>query len=519
MAASVTPVGIDLGTTRTVVATVDSRNVPQTVRNADGDATTPSAILIEGRNVTVGKEAIKAVATDPELVARFVKREMGNRQYSFNSGVKKYPAEMLQSFILRRVASDAAAALARPVRDVVITVPAFFNEPKRQATIDAGMLADLNVLAIVNEPTAAAIAYGHSAGQLDHTGGFKTAQKVLVYDLGGGTFDVSLLSIRRREFETLAIDGNARLGGLDWDLCVAEWLAEQFQSVCGLRMDATHPAYPELLTEAEELKHALSVRPKVPVRIKVDSNVLKTELTREQFDDLTAHLLDRTRFTIRKLLEDAKQKWSDIDRVLLVGGSTRMPQVVRMLRELSGAQIDQTVSPDEAVAHGAAIYARSQIPESRRSPADAPELSVTDVTAHPLGVLGKDLQTGRPRGKVIIEKNTPLPAERSARFPTVQDGQANVVIRVIEGGDIRGLHATPIGIFRVEDLPPGLPAGSPIDVTLKYTDDGIIEAFARVLKTGQSARIRIERQGGLSDQEKVNWKSEADDLLQSLGLG
>ena len=526
-------IGIDLGTTRSVVATLDAHGSPKTLPNSEGNQVTPSAVLFEDNEVIVGDEALKAVEAYPEKVALHVKREVGNEDYLMQTDNAAYPAEVIQSFILGKLRRDAERALGHEVQEAVITVPAFFNEPRRRATIDAGLLAGLNVRAVVNEPTAAALAFFESNGvridgQLD-----LAKETILVYDLGGGTFDASLLVAERQSINVIAIDGNSRLGGVDWDQCLADWLAEQFTQKLGVSPADLQSEAAFFLREAEAIKHTLSAKKKTNARIRLMNHVLQCEVTRDLFNELTAHLLDRTRFTIKKLLEAADKSWHDIDHVLLVGGSTRMPQVAEMLQRESSMNVNQSVSPDQSVAQGAALWGailadektlkgktQNKVPglESASQKHTPSRLSVSDVNAHHLGILGVELATGRPQSEVMIPRNTSLPAKRAMRFETIRDNQDSVVVRVVEGGDHRGAGATLIGSFVVQDLPMGLPKGSPVDVRLKYNRNGIIEAEAVVAKTGRANHIRIDRKSGLSENQLKHWQDLTEDIQDALGL-
>ena len=492
-------VGIDLGTTRSVIAHVDQRGQPYTIQNSEGDSTTPSAVLFESEGISVGKEAIKAVALLPEQVACFAKREMGNDVYSHTLNGQVYPPEMIQSLILGRLRRDAEAKLGCPVHQAVITVPAYFNEPKRRSTMDAGLLAGLDVKAVINEPTAAAIAYG-----IDKQRGEKESQTILVYDLGGGTFDASIVNVDGTKINVVATDGNAMLGGMDWDKCLSRWIDAQFSLKHNLRPSAAKSGEQFLWREAEELKHSLTSRKRVSVRAAYEGHVLQSVMTREEFEEITAHLLDRTRFTIRKLVADAGLTWIEIDKIILVGGSTRMPQVRGMLLRESGMEPDYSVSADEAVAHGAAIYAATLNARDRTElELPEPEIRITDVNAHNLGVLGVDKKTGRSCNHVMIARNTRLPASHANRFETIHDNQPSVAVEVIEGGDARGRHATRIGRCVVHDLPPNLPAGTPVDVEFRYDTDGLINVKASLPTCGQKADLRIDRASGLSNEERA----------------
>ena len=501
-------VGIDLGTTRSVIAHVDFMGDVKTIPNSEGDLITPSAVLFEEAGVTVGKEAVKALAVTPAQVALHAKREMGNKSFSKVINGQSYPPEMIQSFVLGKLRRDASVKLGTDVTKVVITVPAYFNEPKRRSTLDAGMLAGLDVRAVINEPTAAAIAFG-----VDRISRIVGLQTVLVYDLGGGTFDVSVVQVEGKKINVLATDGNALLGGIDWDKCLMRWLDAQFSLKYSIKPSESEIGIEFLRKEAEDLKHSLSTRAKVNVRLTYQGKPLKTEITRAEFEEMTAHLLDRSRFTVRKVMKDSGIEWIELDRILLVGGSTRMPMVTEMLKKESGIDPDASVSADEVVAHGAAIYA-STLLESTDTEGGLDFPSITDVNAHNLGVLGTEKATGRRVGHVMIPRNTPLPASQVTRFQTIRDNQPSVAVEVIEGGNSSGLNATPIGRCVIDKLPPNLPAGTPVDVAFRYDTDGLIHIEAIMPSTGQRTEMTIDRAAGMSGDEK----DKMQDVYDALGL-
>jgi len=486
--------GIDLGTTRSVVAFVDSNGKPETIRNREGDLTTPSVVLFEDSGLTVGKEALKAASTLPGKVASFVKREMGKENYSVQFGGDFYSPELISAAVLERMRLDAEAKFGCKVQQAVVSVPAYFDESKRLATINAGLLAGLDVLAIINEPTAAALAFAGSVIPPEDNAGHHelSGDTILVYDLGGGTFDVSVVKLEGNDFVVQATDGNARLGGLDWDKCLADWLDSQFEATHSVRPSETLPGKMMLMREAEEIKHSLTARQKCRVRLAWEGLHLNVLITRTEFEDLTAHLLDRTCFTVRHLFQENQIAWTDIDRVVLVGGSTRMPQVREALLRESGKLPEFTVSADEAVAHGAAIYAEATfgMPDGEDS---QHTLKVTDVNAHDLGVLGHDRETSRRCNHTMIKRNTALPVSHMARFDTIRENQRSVVVEIVEGGDRRGVHSNKLGRFVVDKLPVGLPEGTPVDVLFRYDRDGLITVEACLPTANRYGKLTIDR--------------------------
>jgi molecular chaperone DnaK len=498
-------VGIDLGTTLSVVAHLDALGRPCTILNSEGDPTTPSAVLFDKASVVVGKEALKAAALEPQRIAQFAKRDMGAEHYGRPVNGEYLPPEVIQSLILETV------------RHAVITVPAYFNEPRRKATQDAGRLAGLEVLDIINEPTAAAILFGYQEGFLARGGHDRGPEIILVYDLGGGTFDVTLMQIDGQHYITRATAGDVCLGGLDWDRRLADYIAEQFQARHRGADPRQHPAALErLMREAEEVKHALTARREVTATFEHAGEGVRLNVTREQFESMTADLLQRTLFTVRQLLRETGVGWKDITRLLLVGGSTRMPMVQRALEEESGRPVDRSVSADEAVAHGAALYAGLLLADPQHAPSD---VRITNVNSHSLGVLAQEQRTGRPRNAVIIARNTALPVTQCKMFRTLKPNQRDVAVTVIEGGDASGRDSTPIGTCVVDRLPPNLPAGTPVEVFFSYGRDGRLTVHSRLPGAGREATLTIDRKSGLSDAKLRHWQHRLRGGDESLCIG
>lgn len=498
-------IGIDLGTTYSVVATLDAQGRPMTVQNAEGDSTTPSVVLFERSEIIVGREAVKLAAHEPDAVAAYAKRDIGASRFGRALRGTHLPPEVVQSFVLDKLRHDAELKLGE-IRDVVITVPAYFNEPRRKATQDAGRLANLNVLDIINEPTAAAISYGVAQGFLTGEGEAKSDEMVLVYDLGGGTFDVTLMHLQGHNYTALATAGDVFLGGLDWDRRIIDFVAERFIEEHGdgdPREDAS--ALIRLAKEAEDAKRALTAREEVKISFEHDGKLLRAPLSRRQFELITKDLLERTRFTTRTVLRDANKEWKDVSRLLLVGGSSRMPMVTTMLTKESGLTPDRSLAADEAVAHGAAIYAGFLQAGHGESVQVSAVGKITNVSSHDLGVMGTEAATGRPRRRVIIARNTKLPAKGGGRFATQKDNQKSVVVKIVEGGDDSGKNSTPIGVCKVTDLPPNLPSKTPVDVVFKYEENGRITVRARLAEADRDATLEITRDSGLTEEDLEMW--------------
>ncbi|HET6879698.1 MAG TPA: Hsp70 family protein [Pirellulales bacterium] len=497
-------VGIDLGTTYSAASWLQESGKTTMIPNSEGDILTPSVVLFDDKEVLVGKEAKKTGSLKPTRYAECVKRDMGNAVYSRPICGEYMPPEVIQAWVLKKLKADIVRTLGPDFR-AVITVPAFFDEPRRKATADAGSMAALPVLDVVNEPTAAALAFGEELGYLTKTGDVREPLKVLVYDLGGGTFDVTLLDMRSGDLRTLATDGDVRLGGRDWDMRLADHVADAF--VREHREDPrTNPAsLQRLLNEVEEAKRTLSARQNATIRIDHAGSSTTVKVTRELFEQLTADLLERTSYTTRQVLGVAGLSWADVNRILLVGGATRMPMVGRMLEQLSGKKPDQNVHPDEAVARGAAIYAGYLLatqPDSLKPPA----FTVTNINSHSLGIEGVEPATSRKRNVIVIPRNTPLPAKVKERFVTKTENQRSIVVQVLEGESSTPSECTAIGRTSLRDLPPGLPAGWPVEIIYEYETNGRLKVSAAVPGANREVKLELEREGALSDERMARWK-------------
>jgi molecular chaperone DnaK len=499
-------IGIDLGTTNSVAAWIDDAGRSEIVPNAEGDLLTPSVVLFDDSEIVVGKPARSASTIHPELVAEWVKRDMGARAYSRAIRGEYLPPEVIQSCILRKLRADVADRLG-PEGSVVITVPAYFDEPRRKATADAGEMAGLNVLDIVNEPTAAALAFGEIHGYLTDRGEVREEMTVLVYDLGGGTFDVTLLKLSAGDVRTLATDGDVQLGGHDWDLRLVDYVAQEFKRREGVDPRDDPSAFRRLYGLAEEAKHTLSARTRTSIRVDFGGKSSDVEITRDKFEELTADLLERTAHTTRALVRAAGLDWRDVSRLLLVGGATRMPMVVRMLYDQTGLEPDRTVNPDEAVARGAAIYAGYLLAQGDET-RPGPDFLVTNVNAHGLGVEGIEPETMRKTNVVLIPRNTPLPARFTERFTTKREGQRSIVVQVLEGESSLPDECTPIARTVIRDLPPDLPQGWPIEVTFEYGTNGRLSVKAVVPGKEREVllELAVERDSGLSEEQVARWK-------------
>lgn len=493
------PIGIDLGTTYSCVAYVQRDGRTSMIRNSKGQTLTPTVVLFEDREIIVGRDAKQEGSHKIDRYAECVKRDMGSPIYARPIRGSFLRPEVIQAYVLKELRADAARILG-PDLVAVITVPAFFDEPRRKATQDAGNIAGLPVLDIVNEPTAAALAFGEILGYLTPTGNVARPMTVLVYDLGGGTFDVTLLAMEPGHFRTLATDGDVHLGGRDWDLALATYVAQEFKRLYREDPLENPTSRQQLLRAAEDAKHTLSLRQATTVQIEHVGVRASIPVTRQLFEELTAFLLLRTEVTTRQLLETAGVRWQDVDEVLLVGGATRMPMVRDLLKRLSGKEPEHRVHPDEAVARGAAIYAR-WLMDTGRASGRLSQTRIINISSHSLGIEGVDPRTRLPCNAILIPRHTPLPAVYSKRFVTEQANQDSVKIRVLEGESNDPDACIQIGRASIQNLPAGLPAQWPIDVTFEYATNGRLKVQARVYRTDRYVELELHRQGMLSAEE------------------
>lgn len=497
-------IGIDLGTTYSVVAHVDGQGRPTSIINAAGDILTPSVVLFDHDGPVVGKQAVLAAAMDPDKVAECVKRDMGAKHFRRKIGGESLPPEVISSIILKNLRADAERKLG-PISRAVITVPAYFDESRRRATMDAGRMAGLQVLDILNEPTAAAIAYGYQEGFLDRDSMVKGERplKVLVYDLGGGTFDVTIVELGAQSFKALATDGDVRLGGKDWDEKLIEIAAEKFKAQHGQDPRANPETLQELSLSAENAKKTLTELSKATMVVNHLGQRMRVEVTRREFEDTTAPLLLRTRTTTEIVVMQAGLSWDEIDLFLLVGGSTRMPQVHRMLKDLTGRDPDRSVSVDEAVAHGAALYA--ELMAKKGVPDEPPAFTVKNVNSHSLGVSGMEPGTGRRINAIVVPKNSPLPHAAARRFKTAKPNQPNVRIVVLEGESEEPDACAQVGVCLIRDLPPNLPAGWPVEVRFAYRENGRLQVAGKLVGHDSSVTVDFVRDNSLSDDDLMLW--------------
>jgi len=491
-------VGIDLGTTYSALAVVDEYGKAIILKNADGQITTPSAVFFDAPNFVVGETALQSTITDPDRVVQFVKRFMGQPDYRVHVEGTAYSPEFVSALILRKIVQDASMEMDEPITKAVITVPAYFTENQRHATLEAGRMAGLEVLRIINEPTAAALSYGiNRRGQ---------ARTFLVYDLGGGTFDVTVLAVSDDELNVLATGGDHRLGGKDFDDRIMNYIEDEIKDRYKVDISGDKEIEAELRLKSEAAKRQLTGRAQVPISLKVpkrdaDDNEgksipVKIELTRDSFNAISADLLGRTEMLLESVLTKAGLEWNQIDEVLCVGGSSRMPMVSEMLYRISGKK-PLLHDPDECVAKGAAIQAALLSKDE-----SLPHVSVGHVLSHSLGVAV--VSNGKAVIDHIIPSLTRLPCtQRREGYTTTVDEQTLVQIRVYEGEstDPQSYGKGPIGTFNLDTNPPR-PQGQPkLSVEFRCDENGRITALARDVDTAKENYITITLRGSRSEAE------------------
>ncbi|HJN73226.1 MAG TPA: Hsp70 family protein [Myxococcota bacterium] len=520
--------GIDLGTTFSAMAYVDRFGKPNIIPNGDGHSTTASVIHFYDRNAcVVGEEAVKMVVVDPTNVVRFIKRSMGDTDFVLDFFGVSYTPQELSAFILKKLKNDAEEALGKPVDHCVITVPAYFNSSQRGATAEAGKIAGFNVLSIINEPTAAAIALG-----LAHLG---KNRRMLVFDLGGGTFDVTVMEIRGTTLRTLASDGNAELGGKDWDDRLLSHVAEQFRDKFGLDPRDDPLPYQELYERCLHAKISLSTKPRAVIPVNFRGHRMVVQVTRAEFEEMCSDLFEQCIDTSKIVMDKSKITWDAVDEIVLVGGSTRMPMIRDNLVALSGGKpVSKGINPDEGVALGAALAGvfrhqpnhtalkahRASITRARRGtsktlppvpkrtarlkpvsapkPAGLQKLTVQDASSHAMGIVVLDARHNE-RVVNLIPESSPLPVEKRGRFAYAYDNMTAVRVEVTEGTGVARGEVTVIGEVILEKLPPRV-RGTPIDVIYRYTENQILEVHVIDVETRALRQARLNLKGSLDSQ-------------------
>lgn len=487
-------IGIDLGTTNSAVAVLEGKE-PKIITNPEGNRTTPSVVAFKDGEIQVGEVAKRQAITNPNTIVS-IKRHMGEADYKVKVGDKEYTPQEISAFILQYIKKFSEDYLGEEVKDAVITVPAYFNDAQRQATKDAGKIAGLNVQRIINEPTASALAFGLNKDQ---------DEKVLVYDLGGGTFDVSVLQLGDGVFQVLSTNGDTHLGGDDFDHRIMDWLIKNFKDENGVDLSKDKMAMQRLKDAAEKAKKDLSGVSSTHISLPFISAGeagplhLEADLTRAKFDELTADLVEKTKVPFDNALKDAGLTVNDIDKVILNGGSTRIPAVQKAVKEWAGKEPDHSINPDEAVAMGAAI-------QGGVISGDVKDIVLLDVTPLSFGI-----ETMGGVFTKLIDRNTTIPTSKSQIFSTAADNQPAVDVHVLQGERPMAADDKTLGRFELTDIPPA-PRGVPqIQVTFDIDKNGIVNVSAKDMGTGKEQKITIKSSSGLSDEEIKRMQKDAEE--------
>jgi molecular chaperone DnaK len=502
-------VGIDLGTTFSTLAHLNEEGDPVPITNDEGQVETPSLVLLaHNGHVIVGPSRTRAAMEDPVNVVERVKRHMGDAEFKRTFDGREITPEFLSALILKKLRQDGEKRIGK-IGNAVITVPYYFNDARRKATEDAGRIAGIHVIDIINEPTAATLTYAWHRGELGATGKDVKPHQAMVYDLGGGTFDVTVVRYTPTHFQVLATDGDVHLGGIDWNDRLVDYVAGQFQSRHGSDPRTSPPTLQMLRHDCDVAKIALSEHSQTMVTCRHDHKTISVPITRDQFEEMTADLLQRTVDTSELVLEQAKVKLGDLDAIVLVGGSTLMPKVVKALKQLTGIEPFRELSPHTAVAQGAAIHAAILEAKYRGETTELTDrirkrlsgVKQDEVNSHGLGVAAKNPKSGKVINHIMIPRNTKLPVEAKQSFVTIEPNQQRVTIKVLEGDAPDPAACSLVGNCRITDLPKELPKGSPIEVTYAFDKSGRIRVTARDKTGGKEAAIEIERRSGLNEAQ------------------
>lgn len=512
-------VGIDLGTTFSTLAIVNEEGEPTPIPNEDDDVETASIILLaESKHVIVGPNRSRAAMEDPSNVIERIKRQMGSVGYHRTFDGQEITPEFVSSLILRKLKQDCENKIG-PIANAVITVPYYFNDTRRKSTQDAGRIAGLNVVSIINEPTAAALTYAWHRGELGRTESTKS-RRILIYDLGGGTFDSTVVEYSGNNFHVVSTDGDVKLGGVDWNDRLADYVCEKFIEKYGVNLHQFPKTMQILRNDCDVAKIQLTTREQTSISCRHEGQSVSVPISRQLFEELTFDLLQRTADTTEYVIQNANMKFSDLDAIVMIGGSTLMPQVAVMLEKLTGVKPYRSpdLDPHTAVARGAAIHAA--ILEAQYNEANTlsdrvkkllENVREEDVNSHGLGIVATDPKTKEIVNYIMIPRNTTLPFSLSKTFQTNKEGQTRVSVQVLEGDAPDPNACSFLGKCRITDLPPNLPKGTPVEVTYAFDKSGRISVSAREKLTNKEAKIDIERRGVLTEEQVEKFIRLADE--------
>ena len=500
--------GIDLGTTYSAIAVIDEFGKPEIIPNREGERITPSVVLFDDdENPLVGQLALNQAKYSPLNCIQFVKRYMADPTWKYKSDSgEEYTPEDISALILKKLKEDAEIIAGEEIKDVVITVPAYFKDSHRVATKNAGEIAGLNVVRIINEPTAAALAYGFNNP--------KDTQTILVFDLGGGTFDVTVMKLTPNKLEVIATGGDKNLGGFDWDNELMNYLNDEFIKQGGVDLLEDPVLCQDLRDKAELAKKTLSTRETATVFLTAGNKNISIPVTLSEFNEITKPLVKRTGTILEFVLEDAKLQWTDINKILLAGGSTRMKAIIDNIEQITGIKPSMEIHPDEAVAMGAAIQAGLLEVERGDSHLsdndDFLPIEVSDVNSHSMGVIAVD-EHQKEYNSIILEKDTIVPCKKSNQYVTVADNQTEIFVQVSQGEDTDPQYVEIAGTSNMKI--PSYPKGAPVEVFFEYDIDGIIHISVVDLTTNKLlGEMELKRSGNLTSKEISEKQKRANNL-------
>lgn len=503
-------VGIDLGTTYSCIAWLNEHGHPVTIPNQEGELATPSVVFFDGEQPIIGTEALRNAIASPHQVVQNAKRHIGNQKKGWKIAGQQYSPVHISGLILRKLISAAQEQIGE-VSEAVVTVPAQFSDAQRHATIRAGHSAGLEKVEIINEPVAAALCHVLGNEGLAFTE-LAIDQQLLVFDLGGGTLDLALVKYASDEVRVVASDGDLELGGLDWTQVLVDIASERFIEDFKDDPRKDPQSHQFLALEAEQAKRSLSVRPRAAITVQHGGNRRTYQIEQDEFEQLCSKLVSRSEAITRRILSDNGFGWAHVDVVLMTGGSSRMPMVRQSLKKLSGRTLNSSLSPDQSIAHGAAYYAGMLLSNQQytrtvfnsQASSRLSKVRQQSVNARGLGILIRDTESGKRIPHYLIPPNTALPASRTHVFGTVVDHQSKVHVRIVESGTGPGTPHTILGDCHITDLPPGLPEGSEVEVTISYDRQARVHVSARELQSGITAEAEIIRQENMSAQLQEN---------------
>jgi len=496
-------VGIDLGTTNSVTASIDESGHTEILRDSESNLLVPSLVLFDDERTIVGEEARLRGRNRPQRLAGCAKRELGRRYYSQPIDGVRIPPEVIQACILNKLRQNIAGRLSLDF-GTVVAVPAHFNELQRQLTAEAAEMAGLQLLDIINEPVAAVLAFGEHMPLLSPPGTRTNDFRILVYNLGGYSFEATLLEVQPEVFTTLATDCDLQLGGHDWDLRLVDYLAEQFIRQHGVDPREIPQGLDQFVAAAVRAKHALGVRHQTTVTLHHGELSCEVRLTRAVLADITRDLLERTAQTTEALLAGARLTWHDVSHVLLVGGATRMPMVHQLIEQRTGRLPDLGINPSEAIARGAAIYANNLL---RAATGGRRRFQIKNLSTHSLGIEGNDPKSGKKINTVLIPRGTPLPSKVTKNFAIKASKQKSLTIRVLEGESVNPEKCLTLGHATIHDLPAELSAEWPVEVTYAYSASGLLQIDARLRYTDRAVHLELARVGAMTQMHLQRWKA------------